>query len=356
MSAARGVPGARLQNVNVSAAERLPPPDAIRRELPLTERAEATVAAARETLVAILERRDPRLFVVVGPCSIHDPKAAREYAGRLHALAKRVERTLFLVMRVYFEKPRTTVGWKGLINDPHLDGSFDIETGLRRARALLLRIAELGVPAATELLEPITPQYVADLLTWSAIGARTTESQTHRQMASGLSMPVGFKNGTDGHLQTAIDALCSAGTPHSFLGIDDDGRTAIVDTTGNPWTHLILRGGRSGPNFAAEVVAEAAAALRRAGLAPRIMVDCSHANSGKRSANQCVAWRSVLAQRRAGPGPLIGAMLESHLHAGAQPLGPDPAALQYGVSITDECIGWDETAALLREAYAAAAP
>ncbi len=353
---ARFTPAPPIQNVRVRRFRALATPRQIKDALPLTPTAQESVLAGRQAVERILAGQDRRLLAIVGPCSIHDEAAALEYAARLRALAGAVADRVLVLMRVYFEKPRTTVGWKGFINDPHLDGSFDIETGLRRARALLLRIAELGVPAATELLEPITPQYVADLLTWSAIGARTTESQTHRQMASGLSMPVGFKNGTDGHLQSAIDALCAAGTPHSFLGIDDDGRTAIVDTTGNPWTHLILRGGRSGPNFAAEVVAEAAAALRRAGLAPRIMVDCSHANSGKRSANQCVAWRSVLAQRRAGPGPLVGAMLESHLHAGAQPLGPDPAALQYGVSITDECIGWDETAALLQEAYAAEAP
>ncbi len=348
--------GMPTQNVHVRRFRSLATPRQIKDALPLTPAAQDSVLAGRHAVQRILAGQDRRLLAIVGPCSIHDEAAALEYAARLRELSAAVAERVLVLMRVYFEKPRTTVGWKGFINDPHLDGSFDIETGLRRARALLLRIAESGVPAASELLEPITPQYIADLLTWAAIGARTTESQTHRQMASGLSMPVGFKNGTDGHLQTAIDALRSAGAPHSFLGIDDEGRTAIVDTTGNPWTHLILRGGRSGPNFAAEVVAEAAAALREAGLVPRIMVDCSHANSGKRSANQCVAWRSVLAQRRAGPGPLIGAMLESHLHAGAQPLGPDPAALRYGVSITDECIGWEETAALLHEAYAAEAP
>jgi 3-deoxy-7-phosphoheptulonate synthase len=254
-------------------------------------------------------------------------------------------------MRVYFEKPRTTTGWKGLINDPHLDGSFDMESGIRMAREILRHVTELGLPAGTELLDPITPQYVADLLAWAAIGARTTESQTHRQMASGLSMPVGFKNGTDGSLQTAVDALATAHQPHSFLGIDQEGQTAIICTRGNPWGHLILRGGRSGPNYAPSTIAEAAAALSKAGLSPRLMVDCSHANSGKRHENQAIVWHSVLQQRRRKDSALIGMMLESHLFEGSQKLNGDPSTLEYGVSITDECIGWEETEELLREAH-----
>jgi 3-deoxy-7-phosphoheptulonate synthase len=292
------------------------------------------------------------LLVIVGPCSIHDERAALEYATRLQGLCGELGERLYVIMRVYFEKPRTAVGWKGLINDPHLDGSFDIEGGIRKAREILLRITELGLPAATEMLDPIIPQYIADLVSWAAIGARTTESQTHRQMASGLSMPVGYKNGTDGSLQGALDAMSAARHAHSFLGIDDDGLTAIIDTRGNPWGHLILRGGRSGPNYDPAIIADAVAALRRAGLPAGLAVDCSHANSGRKFENQGKVWRSVLAQRAAGNRDLIGVMLESNLHEGSQALGDDPAQLRYGVSVTDECIGWEETESLLREGAA----
>jgi 3-deoxy-7-phosphoheptulonate synthase len=289
------------------------------------------------------------MLVIVGPCSIHDPVSALEYAKRLAELSLEVSDRLLIVMRVYFEKPRTTVGWKGLINDPHLDESFDISAGLSLARKLLLDILDLGLPAATEFLDPIVPQYIADLISWAAIGARTTESQTHREMASGLSMPVGFKNATDGSVQTAIDAMGSSRTAHNFLGIDQDGATSIIKTAGNPDSHVVLRGGRNGPNFGPGDVQAAREALRKAGLHPALMVDCSHANSGKDPKRQPEVWRSLNEQRAAGASGLIGAMLESHIHFGAQPLGSDPAKLQYGVSITDACMDWETTAALLRD-------
>jgi 3-deoxy-7-phosphoheptulonate synthase len=340
-------PGARLQNVNVAAAEKLPPPEAIRGELPLTARAEATVAAARETLVAILERRDPRLFVVVGPCSIHDPEAAHEYAGRLLALAKRVERTLFLVMRVYFEKPRTTVGWKGLINDPDLDDSFHIEKGIRLARRLLLDLAERGLPAATEALDPIMPQYLSELVAWTAIGARTTESQTHREMASGLSTPVGFKNGTDGTLGVAIDALKAVRHPHHFLGITPDGQLAVFRTRGNPQGHIVLRGGGGRANYDSVNVALCEQALAQAGLPVNIVIDCSHGNSNKDPGLQPLVAENCLNQILEGNRSIVGLMLESHLHAGNQPIPADLSQLRYGVSITDACIDWETTSLLL---------
>jgi 3-deoxy-7-phosphoheptulonate synthase len=290
-------------------------------------------------------------MAVVGPCSIHDLDAAREYAGRLRTLADRLADRLLVIMRVYFEKPRTTVGWKGLINDPHIDGTFDVATGLRLARGLLIEIAGLGLPTATEFLEPITPQYIADTIVLGAIGARTTESPTHRQMASGLSMPVGFKNSTDGSLQAAIDAMQAARTPHSFLGIDNDGGTCVVSTTGNPWGVLMLRGGRSGSNYSPEVLHEARRLLEAAGLPARVVVDCSHANSGKDHRRQSVVWRDVLEQRIAGDRSIVGMMLESNLHPGSQPVQRDRTQLAYGVSITDGCIGWDETEDLLVEAH-----
>jgi 3-deoxy-7-phosphoheptulonate synthase len=343
----RGAPGARLYNVNVAAAEPLPPPDAVRRELPLTARAEATVASARETLEAILARRDPRRFVVVGPCSIHDVSAAREYAERLLALAKRVERTLFLVMRVYFEKPRTSIGWKGLINDPDLDDSFQIEKGIRIARRLLLDLAELGLPAATEALDPIMPQYLSELVSWTAIGARTTESQTHREMASGLSTPVGFKNGTDGTLDVAINALRSVRHPHHFLGITQDGRLAVFRTRGNAHAHIVLRGGGGRSNYDAASVAACEQALAEAELPAQIVIDCSHGNSGKDPMRQAAVAESCIDQILAGNRSIVGLMLESHLHAGNQGVPSDLSKLRYGVSITDACVDWQTTEALL---------
>ena len=345
-------PESGTSNIRIRSLEPLVPPARLCNLLPLDEPATRTILAGRQAVEAVLAGDDSRLIAVVGPCSIHDPDAARDYARRLAAVAERVADRLLVVMRVYFEKPRTTVGWKGLINDPHLDGTFDVATGLRLARSLLIEIARLGLPTATEFLEPITPQYIADTIVLGAIGARTTESPTHRQMASGLSMPVGFKNSTDGSLQAAIDAMQSACTPHSFLGIDNEGGTCVVSSTGNPWGVLMLRGGRSGSNYAPEVMEEARRKLEAAGLPPRVIVDCSHANSGKDHRRQSIVWRDVLAQRAAGDRSIVGLMLESNLHPGSQPAAADRSRLAYGVSITDGCIGWDETESLLIEAHA----
>lgn len=308
----------------------------------MTEAANATVVGGRQAVKRILSQQDDRLLLVLGPCSIHDPVSALDYARRLTALNQKVKDQFFLVMRVYFEKPRTTIGWKGLINDPHLDGSYDIEAGLRIGRKLLLDVNTLGLPAATEFLDPIVPQHLADLVTWAAIGARTTESQTHREMASGLSMPVGFKNGTDGSLQIAMDAMLSAQHPHHFLGIDQEGFAAVVRTTGNPDGHVVLRGGRTRTNFDAASIADAAVQLRKAGLPPVLMVDCSHANSGKLHTRQEEVWQNLISQRVEGCEPLIGVMIESHLHEGSQPLST-VSELKYGVSVTDACLNWETT-------------
>jgi 3-deoxy-7-phosphoheptulonate synthase len=343
---------AATSNLRIRSLEPLVPPARLTALLPLDAAAAGTIVAGRAAVENILGGTDPRLMAIAGPCSIHDLDAARDYAHRLSTLAARLGDRLLVIMRVYFEKPRTTVGWKGLINDPHLDGTFDVGTGLRLARGLLIEIARMGLAVATEFLEPITPQYIADTITLGAIGARTTESPTHRQMASGLSMPVGFKNSTDGSLQAAIDAMQAAKTPHSFLGIDDDGGTAVVSTTGNPWGVLMLRGGRSGSNYAPETVRDARERLEAAGLTSRVIVDCSHANSGKDHRRQSVVWRDVLAQRAAGDRSIVGLMLESNLHPGSQPATPDRSRLAYGVSITDGCIGWEETEELLLEAHA----
>jgi 3-deoxy-7-phosphoheptulonate synthase len=338
----------RIEDIRVCGVTRLVSPREVKKRLPASPEILARVADYRETCRRILRGEDPRLLVIVGPCSIHDTISALEYAKRLSSLAKEVEERLFIVMRVYFEKPRTTIGWKGLINDPHLDDSGDLAHGIEVARQLLLDVAALGLPAATELLDPIIPQYIADLISWSAIGARTTESQTHREMASGLSMPVGFKNGTDGNVQTAVDAMHSARKGHSFLGIDQEGITSIIKTEGNLDGHLVLRGGRDGVNYLPHQTAEAAAKLKAAGVPPAIMIDCSHANSGKDPARQPEVWRSVLEQRAAGRKDIVGAMLESHLESGSQSLEGDPSHLRYGVSITDACLDWETTAALLR--------
>jgi 3-deoxy-7-phosphoheptulonate synthase len=339
------------QQIHVKGTTPLISPRDLLEQIPMTEAANRTVVQGRDELIRVLSGEDPRVLAVVGPCSIHDEKAALEYAEKLQRLSEKVKSTLLIIMRVYFEKPRTIIGWKGLINDPGLDGSFDIETGLRRARNLLLRIGEMGLPAATEMLEPITPQYVADLVTWAAIGARTTESQTHRQMASGLSMPVGYKNGTDGNLEIAIQAMQAAQHAHSFLGIDQDGRTCVIHTTGNPYGHVILRGGRSGPNYDAANVKSAADALIAAKLPPYLMVDCSHANSDKDYTKQATVWRDAVAQRAAGNRYIAGLMLESHLFPGNQKLTADLAKLQYGVSITDGCISWEQTEELMLDAH-----
>jgi 3-deoxy-7-phosphoheptulonate synthase len=325
-------------------------PDDVIAELPLSDRAADVVFRARQEIQAVLEGRDARKLVIVGPCSIHDPKAALDYAQKLLALRESVSDALLIVMRVYFEKPRTTVGWKGLINDPHLDGSYDIPTGIRTARGLLREIAELGLPAATEMLDPIIPQYIADLVSWTAIGARTTESQTHREMASGLSMPVGFKNGTDGSLGVAINAMIAASRPHSFLGVDGAGRVGVVRTAGNPHCHIVLRGGAAGPNYGAAEVARAAAALQKARVSSRVMIDASHDNSGKDPLKQPAVLAEVGAQIRSGNDHILGVMLESHLSAGRQEL-VDKAHLTYGQSITDGCIAFDTTCGVL-EAFA----
>ncbi len=336
------------QNLHVKEVVRLSPPSAVKAALPMTEATNATVVRGRETIRAILEQRDQRLLVVVGPCSIHDTKGALEYATKLNVLRRELADELEIVMRVYFEKPRTTIGWKGLINDPHLDNSHDIEAGLAKARRLLLDINAMGLPAATEFLDPIIPQYISDLVTWAAVGARTTESQTHREMASGLSMPVGFKNATDGSLQIAIDAMGAAMRPHSFLGIDQDGITSIIRTTGNPAGHVVLRGGRAQANYDAASIREAEAKLTQAGLPPVLMVDCSHANSAKQHARQEEVWHDVVEQRARGTRSLIGLMVESNLFEGNQPFPKNPAELRYGVSISDACLGWDATERMMR--------
>src|SRR5438445_799371 len=336
------------QNLHVKQTVRLLTPNTLKAQLPASETANRTVVTSRQNVTRILEQKDSRLLVVAGPCSIHDVQGALEYGTKLAALRQELAGQMEIVMRVYFEKPRTTIGWKGLINDPHLDGTYDIETGLKKARRLLLDLTEMGLPAATEFLDPIIPQYTADLITWAAVGARTTESQTHREMASGLSMPVGFKNGTDGSLQIALDAMVSARTPHSFLGIDQDGVTSIIRTTGNSVGHVVLRGGRSRPNYDAASLREAEEKLTQAGLPPVLMVDCSHANSGKQHARQEEVWRSVVEQRVAGNGALIGAMVESYLKEGNQPFPNNPAQLSYGVSITDACLDWEATERMLR--------
>jgi 3-deoxy-7-phosphoheptulonate synthase len=339
------------QDVNIAEFVRLSPPRALKDELPTTEACTRTVVEGRATIQSILRQEDSRLLVVVGPCSIHDVGGALEYAEKLAQLRRELSEQLYIVMRVYFEKPRTTVGWKGLINDPHLDDTYDIETGLKTARQLLLKIARMGLPAATEFLDPIVPQYISDLVSWAAIGARTTESQTHREMASGLSMPVGFKNATDGSLQVALDAMQAAQAPHSFLGIDQDGFTTIVRTKGNRFGHVVLRGGRLRTNYDAASIADAVAALERTGLNRSLMVDCSHANSNKQYAQQEEVARSVIDQRVAGNNALIGLMIESYLQEGNQPVSANLEDLQYGVSVTDACVSWETTERMLRSAY-----
>src|SRR5271156_3973340 len=341
----------RTQDLHVKEIVRLSSPRELKAQTPTSDAANTTVARRRERVIRILRQEAPRLLVVIGPCSIHDEKSAREYAEKLNALRKEFADRMEIVMRVYFEKPRTTIGWKGLINDPHLDGSQDIEAGLKIARRLLLEITGMGLPAATEFLDPIVPQYIADLISWAAIGARTTESQTHREMASGLSMPVGLKNSTDGSLQIAIDAMGATRTPHSFLGINEDGVTSIVRTTGNPHAHVVLRGGRAKTNYDAESIRAAAEQLISEKLPPVLMVDCSHANSEKKFAKQEDVWRSVIQQRVEGTKSLIGAMVESHLNEGNQPIPNNLKDLHYGISITDSCIGWETTERMLRWGY-----
>jgi 3-deoxy-7-phosphoheptulonate synthase len=338
----------RTNDLRIRSTRVVLPPVFLEEELPVTDAASATVFHTRQEIVDILSGRDPRLLVVAGPCSIHDPAAAREYARLLKKAIAEFSRDLRIVMRVYFEKPRTTLGWKGLINDPYLDESFRINDGLRLARRLLLDLAEMGVPAGTEYLDMISPQYVAELVSWGAIGARTTESQVHRQLASGLSCPVGFKNGTSGNVQIAIEAILSAGHPHTFLGTSAHGQSAILFTSGNADCHIILRGGRQTVNYDAGSVNETCRLLEKAGLPARVMIDCSHANSGKDHKKQPGVCRNVAEQIAGGDRRIIGVMLESNLVAGAQEHVPG-RELVYGQSITDACIGWDETYALLGE-------
>lgn len=338
----------KTSDLHVVETRPLLSPAFIHSELPITEKAAVLVTETRDRIRNILRGEDRRLLVIVGPCSIHDVNAAYEYGEKLAVLRQELEDQLEIVMRVYFEKPRTTIGWKGLINDPHLDSRYDINTGLRFARKLLLDLAHLGLPAATELLDPIIPQYIADVISWTAIGARTTESQTHREMASGLSMPIGFKNGTDGGVRIAVNAMLAARQPHRFLGINYHGLASIVATTGTPDTHLVLRGGKHGSNYDATHVEQAAAELVKHGLNPRLMVDCSHDNAGKDYTRQPIALQNVADQVMTGSGHLMGVMIESHLVAGNQSLPKDLKDLVYGQSITDACVDFNTTAGMLR--------
>ncbi len=342
----------KTRDLHVESNRPLLPPAILLEELPLGEPGSSFVGRAREEIIRILNGDDDRLLVIVGPCSVHDPVAALEYARSLQSQAAALATDLRIVMRVYFEKPRTTVGWKGLINDPGLDGSFSVNQGLRLARRLLLDLVGLGIPSACEFLDPITPQFISDLVAWGAIGARTTESQVHRELASGLSMPVGFKNGTDGGIQIAIDAVRAASHPHHFLGVTEQGLAGIVSTRGNPDCHIILRGGAAGPNHDAKAVGKALALLREAGERPRLLIDASHGNSGKDYRRQPTVAREIAAQVAQGERGIVGAMLESFLVEGRQEL-KDPAQLVYGQSVTDACLGWEATVPVLQELAAA---
>ena len=340
----------KTYDVNIDSFDPLMAPDALKDEFPLSKKAGETVLRSREEIQRILNKEDKRFLVVAGPCSIHDEAAALDYAERLNRLRKEVDQTLMVVMRVYFEKPRTTVGWKGLINDPDLDGTHDMMNGIRKARKLLLEITEMGMPTGTEMLDPFTPQYIAGLFSWCAIGARTTESQVHREMASGLSMPVGFKNCTDGGLKNAVNAMIASGSAQSFLGIDPHGRASIVKTTGNPYAHMVLRGGTR-PNYDSVSIREAVDQLKAKGLSDAIVVDCSHANSWKKHENQAIVWQDVINQRMDGNDSLVGMMIESNIKEGNQGNTGDLEKMAYGVSITDQCISWETTENLLRTAH-----
>ena len=337
-----------VDNLNVESQEILITPEQLKTALPMSANAANSIAESREVIRNILDGNDPRLFVVVGPCSIHDVDAAIDYAHRLKALAEEVADTLYIVMRVYFEKPRTTVGWKGLINDPYLNDTFKIQEGLHIGRKLLLDIADIGLPTSTEALDPISPQYMQDCIAWSAIGARTTESQTHREMASGLSSAVGFKNGTDGGLDVAMNAIQSAQNPHRFLGINGEGQVAIIHTKGNPYAHVVLRGGSNGPNFDSVHIELTEQALSKAGAANNIMVDCSHANSSKEPELQPKGMEDISNQIVVGNQSIVGLMIESNINKGNQSIPADLTKLSYGVSVTDGCIDWDTTATAIR--------
>ncbi|WP_409310175.1 3-deoxy-7-phosphoheptulonate synthase [Pectobacterium sp. B1J-3] len=341
-----------LNNINISAEQILITPEQLKEKFPLNDREQAAITEARKTISNIIHGRDDRLLIVCGPCSIHDTDAALEYARRLQTLAAELSDQLYIVMRVYFEKPRTTVGWKGLINDPYMDGSFDVEAGLHIARKLLLELVDMGLPIATEALDPNSPQYLGDLFSWSAIGARTTESQTHREMASGLSMPVGFKNGTDGSLGTAINAMRAAAMPHRFVGINQTGQVCLLQTQGNADGHVILRGGKK-PNYSEQDVAACEKQMKEAGLKPALMIDCSHGNSNKDYRRQPLVVESAVEQIKAGNRSIIGLMLESHLNEGSQSSEQPRSDMRYGVSVTDACINWESTEVLLRSVHQA---
>jgi len=334
-------------NIHITNIESAITPADLKAEYPISEAGSETVFQSRRTINKILEGSDERILAIVGPCSIHNPESALEYAEKLIRIQEHFSDRIFIVMRVYFEKPRTTIGWRGMIIDPDLDGSYNINNGLRQARNLLVKITDMGLPTASEMLDPIIPQFISDLISWAAVGARTTESQIHRNMVSGLSMPVGFKNGTDGSIQTAVDALQSAINPHSFLGIDEDGKICLLHTSGNPSVHLILRGGRQGPNYYEEYVEDAAELIKKSGLNPALLIDCSHANSAKKPDKQMRVLRSVVDQRKRHQ-EIKGFMLESNLFAGKQSIPGNPRDLQYGISITDSCIGWEETEKMLK--------
>jgi 3-deoxy-7-phosphoheptulonate synthase len=338
----------KLNNANIQEITPLISPQELREEMPVSSSTEKLVLESRKIIQNMLEGKDNRLLFIVGPCSIHDPNAALDYAQRLVKLRDRYKDKLVIIMRVYFEKPRTTIGWKGLINDPDMDGNCNVVKGLKLGRQLLLKVGELDLPAATEVLDPISPQYLSDLISWASIGARTTESQTHREMASGLSMPVGFKNSTDGSVDVALGAMQSAKHPHAFIGINQDGHTCVVRTTGNPYGHVILRGGHHSPNYHPESIESVTSSLKKHNLCPKVMVDCSHANSGKKHVNQEQVLKSVIKQVKEGNNDILGVMIESNLHEGNQSIPKDLADLKYGVSITDECIGWEQTEALIR--------
>ncbi len=342
------MPFSKTENLNIAAFDRMPSPDEITATLPLSDRAAQVVTEGRRTLQDILDRKDPRIFVVVGPCSIHDPVAGIDYARRLKALADEVSDTLVLVMRVYFEKPRTSTGWKGYINDPYMDDSFRIDEGMQKARQFLRDVNEVGLPTGTEALDPIAPQYYGDLIAWTAIGARTSESQTHREMASGLSTPVGFKNGTDGSLDAAVNGILSASHPHSFLGINGQGQSSIIRTRGNAYGHVVLRGGGGRPNYDTVSVSLAEKALQKAKLPANIVIDCSHANSWKNPDYQPLVMRDVAHQIREGNQSIVGLMIESHIEAGNQPIPADLSQLRYGCSVTDACVDWSTTEAMIR--------
>lgn len=337
------ITSADIDDINIQSIQPLVTPAQLKEELPLSEQAYQTVLKGRDTIRKILDGEDKRLFVVIGPCSINDPKAAHEYAERLKALSEKVKDTLYLVMRVYFEKPRTTIGWKGLINDPDMNDSFNIEKGLRIGRKLLLELNEVGLPCATEALDPNSPQYLHDLISWSAIGARTTESQTHREMSSGLSSPVGFKNGTDGGLTVATNAMQAVKHGHSFLGLNEDGQVSVIRTNGNPYAHVVLRGGNGKPNYDATSVAEAEQALAKAKVSNKIMIDASHANSNKDPYLQPLVLKNVTEQILDGNKSIVGLMVESHLKGGRQDIPDNLCDLEYGKSVTDGCIDWDTT-------------